>query len=131
MIKEIDFKGKTLVYGIEGQGICLLFLHGFCEDRTMWNEFKKPFLENYCVLTPDLPGFGKFEAFEKISMSEMADYLNEILKEEKIDKIVLIGHSMGGYVSLAFAEKYQEKLNGFCLFHSHPFEDSEEKNANR
>ena len=128
---SFDFNSKKLVYTKEGIGNCLLLLHGFCEDSAMWDAFKMPFLENYTVICPDLPGFGLSEAKDQISMEIMASCINEILEKEGIDKCFFIGHSMGGYVAMAFAEKYPEKLSGLCLFHSHPFEDREDKKENR
>ena len=64
-------------------------------------------------------------------MEVMADAVEAILNHLDIGRAVIIGHSMGGYVTLAFAEIFPEKTLGFCLFHSHAFADSEEKKANR
>jgi pimeloyl-ACP methyl ester carboxylesterase len=118
-------------YAKEGKGILLMFLHGFCEDLSMWDEFSECFSKDYCVMRLDFPGFGASEPMEKVSVETMADIINSILINENRDKVCLVGHSMGGYVAMAFAEKYGEKLSGLCLFHSHPFEDSEEKKENR
>ncbi len=131
MIKRIPFHNKVISYSINGQGPVLVFLHGFCEDRTMWNDFQIPFSENYTIICPDLPGFGDSEVFGILSMEIMADVLSEILENENSENCILVGHSMGGYVAIAFAEKYYEKMLGLCLFHSHPFADTEEKKQNR
>jgi pimeloyl-ACP methyl ester carboxylesterase len=64
-------------------------------------------------------------------METMAESVNAVLKELKIEKTFLIGHSMGGYAALAFAEKFPEKLWALSLFHSAPFADNEEKKQNR
>jgi len=122
---------KVISYTILGNGPTLLLLHGFCEDSSMWDNFKIPFLNDYTVICPDLPGFGLSEAKDQTSMEIMASCINEILEKEGIDKCCFIGHSMGGYVAMAFAELYPEKLSGLCLFHSHPFEDTEDKKENR
>ena len=131
MLSRIVFNSKKLCYTKKGEGECLLLLHGFCEDSAMWDSFKMPFLENYTVICPDLPGFGNSEAFDEVSMEIMASCINEILEKEGIDKCFFVGHSMGGYVAMAFAELYPEKLSGLCLFHSHPFGDREDKKENR
>jgi pimeloyl-ACP methyl ester carboxylesterase len=131
MQKNINFNNYITTYSIEGEGPALLLLHGFCEDGSMWDSFKKVFLENYTVICPDLPGFGRSEAFDEISMEIMASSLNEILKSENIENCIFVGHSMGGYVAMAFAELFPEKLAGLCLFHSHPFADTEDKKENR
>ena len=131
MLKHIIHNHRSIAYRISGKGPCLLFLHGFCEDSSMWDDFSVGFQKSYSVLRPDLPGFGISEAYETISVEAMAEALNAVLENEKIENCVLIGHSMGGYVAMAFAEKYAAKLKGLCLFHSHPFADSEEKKQNR
>jgi pimeloyl-ACP methyl ester carboxylesterase len=131
MQKNINFNNYNTTYSIEGKGPALLLLHGFCEDGSMWDSFKQVFLENYTVICPDLPGFGRSEAFDEISMEIMASSVNEMLKSENIENCIFVGHSMGGYVAMAFAELFPEKLAGLCLFHSHPFADTEDKKENR
>lgn len=61
----------------------------------------------------------------------MAEVVKSIAENEELDSFVLIGHSMGGYVTLAFAEKYPKLLSGFGLFHSTAIPDSEEKKVSR
>ncbi len=110
----------------EAKETTLLFIHGFCEDSRMWQYFLRGWKEDYQLLRVDLPGFGKSELNGETSLAEMARSVEKILRQEKIDKVIIIGHSMGGYVSLAFAELFPGYLRGLCLFHSHPFADSEE-----
>lgn len=131
MQKELFYQNKKLSYQLSGQGPCLLFLHGFCEDQRMWESFAEEFSEGYTLLIPDLPGFGQSEAHEQLSVADMAEAMQAILAAEQIPLVAWIGHSMGGYVGLAFSELYPELLSGLCLFHSHPLEDSEEKKVNR
>jgi pimeloyl-ACP methyl ester carboxylesterase len=84
------------------------------------------------VITIDLPGHGKSGIVCEIhTMEVMADAVEVILNHLGIGRAVIIGHSMGGYVTLAFTEIFPEKTAGFILFHSHGFPDSEEKKANR
>jgi pimeloyl-ACP methyl ester carboxylesterase len=80
---------------------------------------------------PDLPGSGDSERLDNTSMETMADVVKSILENEKIDQTIVIGHSMGGYITLAFAEKYPQFLKGFGLFHSTAFADTEEKKEAR
>jgi pimeloyl-ACP methyl ester carboxylesterase len=124
----IEFqKKKIAVYWVkEGEGVPLVLLHGFCEDSGMWEEWLA-FLPNRSVVCIDLPGFGNSDMLGNLSIESMADAVNAVLENFSIKKCVLIGHSMGGYVSLAFAEKYPGKLSGLGMFHSHPYADSDEK----
>ena len=104
----------------------VVLLHGFGEDSSVWSGFV-PFLQkDFYILTPDYARLSNFKSVE-----EYADFVHEKIVEKCIEKCVMIGHSMGGYIALAFAEKYPEMLNGLGLFHSTSFADSEEKKAAR
>ena len=83
------------------------------------------------LIVPDLPGAGKSDMIDDMSMEGMAEMLKAIIDKEKISSFVLIGHSMGGYITLAFAEKYPQYLIKFGLFHSTAYADNEEKKAIR
>jgi pimeloyl-ACP methyl ester carboxylesterase len=119
-------------YQITGKGNALVLLHGFLESLEMWESFVKFLSRDLKVVTIDLPGFGKSENFSDThEMELMADSVKAVFDEESIQSCVMAGHSMGGYVSLAFAKKYPQMLNGLCLFHSHAAADSEEVKTNR
>lgn len=125
------FNQQSLFYQTQGKGFPLVFIHGFCEDSTLWNDFTIPFLATYQVISIDLPGFGQSQVQTKATINNYAEAVKTVLDELKITNCIMIGHSMGGYTTLAFAECYPEILSGFCLFHSHPFEDTKEKKINR
>ncbi|HKP32750.1 MAG TPA: alpha/beta hydrolase [Chitinophagaceae bacterium] len=108
----------------------VILVHGFGEDRRVWDQQVKHLEKNYKLIVPDLPGSGN-EKLADVSMESMANYLKNILDEQSISSCIMIGHSMGGYVTLAFAEKYPELLSGFGLFHSSAYADSEEKKETR
>lgn len=115
-----------------GQGKTIVFLHGFLESSTIWEDFAQELSAQYRIFTIDLPGHGGSAVLaEEHSMELMAEEVKNILEIEGIQKILLIGHSMGGYVSLAFAEKYPDMLKGLVLFHSQAAADSEETKKNR
>ena len=103
--------------------IPLVFLHGFCEDHHIWHPFTDVFTDHYQVITLDLPVEDTVEG--------MAEHVHDYLSGLDLPPFILIGHSMGGYVSLAYAEKYGEQLKGICLFHSHPFADDADKKEHR
>lgn len=119
------YQNKVVAYSDEGEGQTLVLLHGFCEDSSMWDDFIEYLRVDYRIIRMDLPGLGKSETQEGLSIAGMADVLNALLEDLKIDDCVLIGHSMGGYVSLEFAERHPKKLLGLGIFHSHPYEDSD------
>jgi len=132
MNKTLEFQEGIIHYSIEGKGKAVLLLHGFLEDKSMWDEFVKSLAKLYQVLVIDLPGHGKSSVLSSVhSMALMADVSQKVLQKENIENCVVIGHSMGGYVALAFAEKYPYMIAGFGLFHSHSMADTAEAKANR
>ena len=131
MQKEIQFQNKRIHYWIEGSGKPLMLVHGFAEDHLVWAYQEEYLKKNYQLILPDLPGSGKSALLNEVSMESMAEVLLTILDKESIRECTMIGHSMGGYVTLAFAEKYADRLNAFCLFHSTAYPDNEEKKQTR
>jgi pimeloyl-ACP methyl ester carboxylesterase len=126
-----NFNQQPLFYTTQGEGFPLVLIHGFCEDASMWADFIQPFLTDYQVITMDLPGFGQSEVQDTHTILNYAEAVKIVLDTLQIQQCVMIGHSMGGYTTLAFAEKYPNYLSGLGLFHSHPFADTEEKKKNR
>ena len=131
-MKQVKSKGKTIAYSVEGKGFPIVFIHGFCADSHMWDEFKQDLLEEkFKVIAIDLPGFGQSSVVSDPSINIYAEATIKVIEKLKIDSCILIGHSMGGYTALAVAEMRPELLLGLGLFHSHPFEDSMEKKSAR
>ncbi len=130
---KVKFQDKDIAYSTSGKGAGtpIVLLHGFCEDSRMWEEWLELLPSSHSYLCIDLPGFGQSEMQSELSMETMAAAVAAVLEKEKIDKCVMVGHSMGGYASLAFAEKHGAKLAALCLFHSQPYADTEEKKASR
>ncbi|MEP7129172.1 MAG: alpha/beta fold hydrolase [Chitinophagales bacterium] len=129
---SISISGTTFTYFKTGKGFPLVFLHGFCEDHSIWNDFITPFAEKYTVLLPDLPGFGKSGLpNQPCSIDSYAECIIAMLDAEKISSCAVIGHSLGGYVTMNLAERYGTRLSGFGLFHSFASEDDEAKKKDR
>ena len=128
----INFQNKRIHYNSEGHGKPIVLLHGFLESLNIWKSFSTNLSSDYRIISIDLPGHGKSSSKTEIqSMDLMADSVKAVLDHLRIQTCVLIGHSMGGYVTLAFAEKYPEALNGYGLFHSHAGADTKEAKTNR
>ncbi|HPF11790.1 MAG TPA: alpha/beta hydrolase [Flavobacteriaceae bacterium] len=110
----------------------MVLLHGFLEDGTIWDRYVDHLSKKYFLIVLDLPGHGKSGVVAKThSMELMAEAVYELLQLLKIDTVVLVGHSMGGYVSLAFAEMHPETLSGLVLLNSTPEADGPERIENR
>ncbi|MBO9632505.1 MAG: alpha/beta hydrolase [Chitinophagaceae bacterium] len=126
--KSITTEGQQWYYRKAGKGRAVVLVHGFAEDSQVWNTQQEFLQEHFTVIVPDLPGSGhSTDSNTNWSMDLFAKGIHAILEEEQINAAILIGHSMGGYISLAFAEKYPHQLLGLGLFHSTALPDSEER----
>lgn len=129
---QISFlNGKINAYS-KGKGRCIVLLHGFLGSSKVWEKVLPYLSKSFKVVLIDLPGHGKSDCFGYAhSIEQMADAVHSVLKKLRIKKCVIVGHSMGGYVSLSFAQKYPEYIAGLCLLHSTAYPDSEEKKKDR
>ncbi|MCB0703883.1 MAG: alpha/beta fold hydrolase [Saprospiraceae bacterium] len=131
-MEQLTVNGQPIGYETIGKGRPVLLLHGFCEDRSVWDEFLEPLEdEDHQFILADLPGFGDSPLLENASIDQMAAIFWGFLDKLGHKEVVLLGHSMGGYVSLAMAEQQPERVNGLILFHSHALADSADKKAGR
>ena len=131
-LKTIFYKNTPISYTDEGKGTVVILLHGFLENKKMWDAFVPEFSKKYRVITIDLLGHGNTESLGYVhSMEENADVVHAVLSELRLRKAILVGHSMGGYVALAFAELYPEAVKGLVLLNSTSRADSDERKVNR
>jgi pimeloyl-ACP methyl ester carboxylesterase len=134
----LEVNDEKLFYRKIGNGACVVLIHGFAEDGDVWNNQVDALKNNFQLIIPDLPGSGKSAnclrpsvTGPELTMDDYADFIKAILNKEGIKSCVMTGHSMGGYITLAFAEKHAELLKGLGLFHSTAYADSDEKKAAR
>lgn len=121
-----------IAYSQFGSGQPLILIHGFCESKEMWKTFSKHLSTSYQVFCPDLPGFGESPINQtQISLEETSVLLHDWMQESQIHNPIIIGHSLGGYVTLALAELMGHELKAIGLFHSTAFADDEEKKHTR
>ncbi len=132
MSNAVKYINKEIVFKHSGNGPSITLLHGYLESKEIWNDFAQELSKKFSVTIIDLPGHGESESYNPAnSMEIMAEAVNKVLTKLNIDKTFLIGHSMGGYAAMAFAEKYSDKLWALSLFHSAPFADSAATKINR
>lgn len=129
---HIEFKKGKIYFEEYGQGDTLVLLHGYAESMKIWSDFHKTLAQHHHVVLIDLPGHGKSDMIDKVhSMELMADCVKAVIDHLKINCIAIAGHSMGGYVSLAFARKYGKFIKGLGLFHSTSLADTDEVKEKR
>jgi pimeloyl-ACP methyl ester carboxylesterase len=129
--KTVLYQNKKIFYRSIGTGDPVMLVHGFGEDGNVWDKQVEHLRIKYHLIVPDLPGSGKSEMINDMSMEGMAEVLHTIIHQENIDRCAVIGHSMGGYITLALVENYWNHVNAFGLFHSSAFPDTEEKKQTR
>lgn len=131
-MKTIHYKNINVSFSDTGKGITVVLLHGFLENQLMWNDLIPELLLKNRVVTIDLLGHGQTDCLSYVhTMEDQADMVQAVLHELKIRKAIFVGHSMGGYVALAFAELYPEKIKGLVLMNSTSYADSKERKTNR
>ena len=132
MTKNILYKNTKISYSETGKGTTIVLLHGYLENKEMWKAFIPELSKKYRILTIDLLGHGQTDCLGYVhTMEDQADVVQAVLHDLKIRKAVFIGHSMGGYVALAFAELYPNYMKGLVLLNSTSKADSTERKLNR
>lgn len=123
----VHYNGGKIYYSDTGEGEVVILLHGYLETAEIWSGFIKKLAVKFRVISVDLPGHGLSKVYsENHTMEFMAGAVKVLLDNLNIKQAFLTGHSLGGYVTLAFLELYTGMLKGYCLFHSHPFADKPE-----
>lgn len=126
------YKNTPIRYRTSGKGAVVVLLHGFLEDLTMWDDIVPVLSERNRIITIDLLDHGKSGNLGYVhTMEAQAEMVKAVLRRLKLRKYVFIGHSMGGYISLAFAELFPKTIKGICLMNSTASADTKEKKTNR
>ncbi len=133
MTREIQIAGKRIFYRLYGKGKPTMLLHGFGETGNVWDQQVEFLKDDFKLIVPDLPGSGESELVDNMSMEGMSEVIRAIFDAEGVapsgskPDAVLVGHSMGGYITLAYVKKFNKSLRGFGLFHSTALPDKDEK----
>ncbi|WP_017497687.1 alpha/beta fold hydrolase [Flavobacterium sp. WG21] len=131
-MKTLLYKNTKISYSDSGTGNAIVFLHGFLENKKMWKDYVDFFSQKYRVITIDLLGHGESDSLGYVhTMEDNANAVQEVLNHLKIEKTIIVGHSMGGYVGLAFAELFPKNIQKLVLLNSTSKEDSPERKLNR
>lgn len=130
--KTAVFKNEKVAFVDKGKGRTVVLLHGYLGNSLIWEQTIANLSRSYRVIAIDLPGHGDTPCFGYVhSMELMAKCVKSVLDSLRLKRYVIIGHSMGGYVGLAFADLFPDTLRGLCLYHSTAYADSEEKKRDR
>ena len=107
MIKKLTLTGIDLAYDRRGSGTPLVLIHGYPLDHSIWDEVAGLLENDFDLIIPDVRGFGESTAVdEPYTMTNLAGDVAALLDSLEIEKAAFAGHSMGGYVALAFAKAF-------------------------
>jgi pimeloyl-ACP methyl ester carboxylesterase len=116
----------------EGAGVPLIFIHAFPLNKRMWDDQVRELSRQCRVITIDLPGFGGSGlSTSPGSMERYADYVNGLMQILELERAVIIGLSMGGYVSLAFYRRYPNAVRALVLANTRATADTAEARQRR
>ena len=131
-MERIIVNGIQLAYDRRGSGTPLVLVHGFPLDHHLWDEIVPLLEDKFDIILPDLRGFGGSRTVDSFyTMEDYALDLAGLLDHLRIQKAAIAGHSMGGYVVLAFARLFPERVRGLGLVSSQLLADSEERKQGR
>lgn len=134
MVEKFIMAGETALHICDSEvgDRCVVLLHGYLENMLVWEDFIPLLYKSVRVVSLDIPGHGISQVKGEVhTMEYLADTLASALDTLGVESATVVGHSMGGYIALAFAERYKERTDGVVLLHSTPYADSEEKRHNR
>ena len=128
----LEYKKANIFYTDQGKGTAIVLIHGFLENATMWDNITPELTKKNRVVTIDLLGHGKSDCLGYVhSMELFSETIEAVLKYLKIRKYFLVGHSLGGYISLALSKNNPSKIKGLCLMNSTSNEDSKDRKTLR
>ena len=131
---HLNVQEHTIYYQVWGSGTPVFLIHGFAEDSTIWHTQAQALAAHCKVIIPDLPGSGLSPFINCATIDTYSNLIYAIAQQEAklpLQKIIVIGHSMGGYIALALADKHPNIIKGLGLFHSTAYADSYEKKLAR
>lgn len=129
---NIQVNQADVSYREEGNGEPILLIHGFCGSLGYWENVFEELAQTNQVIALDLPGHGESAVQGNVKeIDQYATFIKDFIDALKIDQVTMFGHSLGGYITLAFAEKYSDRLKGFSLIHSTAYPDSQEAKEGR
>jgi len=131
-MEKLDINGMQLAYQRSGAGVPLVLVHGYPLDHSIWDRVVPLLSGTFDVITPDLRGFGQSGSTEQAyGMEDYAADLSALLDHLEVKQAVLAGHSMGGYVALAFARAFPARVRGLALVSSQAGADSADSKDRR
>lgn len=122
----VTHRGHLLHNKFYGSGEAVVLLHGFLESSAIWDDFIPELKMHNRIICPDLYGHGQTPGSADLyTMEDMADAVAAVMDVANIKSAALVGHSMGGYVTLAFLEKYPERVRAVLLLNSSAYADAD------
>lgn len=123
----IDYEGGKIFYTDRGEGEVIVLIHGYLETSEVWGRFANRLAKKHRIIAVDLPGNGLSSVYtQNHTMCFHAGAVLKVVNNEGIEKFSVIGHSLGGYITLSLVENHPDRLKSYVMLHSHPHADTEE-----
>ena len=131
-MQKVNINGIQLAYERHGKGTPLMLLHGYPLDHHIWDDVIPLLEDTFDLIIPDLRGFGDSSTVDTpYTMDDMATDVAGLLGHLSIQKTAIAGHSMGGYVALAFARHFPKRITGLGLVSSQVLADPPDRKEGR
>ncbi|MDN4527566.1 alpha/beta fold hydrolase [Fictibacillus fluitans] len=125
-VKTANLDTRKLAYVDEGKGETIVLIHGFCGSHEYWEDVIPELAKEYRVIAPDLNGHGKSSLSDSVcAVEDLSEDIKDLIGHLGLDQVTMLGHSLGGYITLAFADHQSNRLKGYGLIHSTAFPDDE------
>ncbi|EKE05657.1 MAG: alpha/beta superfamily hydrolase/acyltransferase [uncultured bacterium] len=115
MDQTVEIESLKMSYSDIGSGSAIVFLHGWGTSKDTYSEIISMLSKKYRCINIDLPGFGKSDVVEDLTLVKISKLINKVIRKLGIKSLYLVGHSLGGAVTLVYASRYQEKINKLVL----------------
>jgi 3-oxoadipate enol-lactonase len=131
-MEKVNVNGIELAYTRRGKGTPLVLLHGFPLDHLLWDQAADHLEGTFDLILPDLRGFGGSTTVDTpYTMDDLASDIAGLLDQLGVEKAAIAGHSMGGYVALAFARLFPGRVSGLGLISSQVLADPPDRKEGR
>lgn len=115
MDKYLNFGKNKISYFDMGRGETIIFVHGWMSSKEVYLRIANILSKKYRCVGIDIPGFGKSKSINGLKIKDVSSLIHKFVNKMKIKKFHLVGHSMGGAISIIYANKHQDRIKKVIL----------------
>jgi len=115
MDSSLKINNRRVSYSDVGEGKVIVFLHGWMDSKKAYEKITEILSKKYRCICIDLPGFGKSDYIKDVRVEKISTIIHKVIKKLRINNFYLVGHSLGGAISIVYASKHQERIEKIVL----------------